>query len=110
MRREVPSLTTDSPLTTGTVVYRRPVNAGATTQAREKHAHGELVLQSYFRLPYEITRLHGWGVSMQHSLTGLVLDCAPWKTNPNCPRPRTSGEKRRHLARKRARAARRCGR
>ena len=92
------------------MTYRRPTNAEATAQAREKHAHGELILQSYFRLPYEITRAQKMGVSMHHSLTGLVLDCAPWKTNPNCPRPRTAATKRRHLARKRARAARRCNR
>lgn len=92
------------------MTYRRPVNAEATAQARERQAQGELVLQSYFRLPYEITRARKMGVSMQNSLGGLVLDCAPWRTNPNCPRPRTSGEKQRHLKRKRARAARRCGR
>jgi len=90
--------------------YRRPVDEAATKAARERHAHGELVLQSYFRLPYEITRARKFNLSMHHSLTGLVLDCAPWKTNPNCPRPRTAATKRRHLARKRARAARRCNR
>ena len=92
------------------MTYQRPVNAEATELARQRHALGERILQQYFRLPYEITRARKFNLSMQHSLTGLVLDCAPWRTNPNCPRPRSDGEKSRHLKRKRARAARRCER
>ena len=90
--------------------YRRPIDETATKAARERQEDSEFGLQLLFGLPYEITRARKFNLSMHHSLTGLVLDCAPWKTNPNCPRPRTVATKRRHLARKRARAARRCNR
>jgi len=70
----------------------------------------ETDLQRAFALSYDVIRARKFNLSMHHSLTGLVLDCAPWKTNPNCPRPRSVATKRRHLARKRARAARRCNR
>jgi len=92
------------------VSYSRPVNAEATETARQRQAEGEAHLQGVFHLPYDVIRCRRLGLGMHHSLTGLVLDCAPWRTNPNCPRPRTKLEKRRHLARKRARASRRCNR
>jgi hypothetical protein len=92
------------------VTYRRPIDESATKEARERQEDCEFALQLLFGLPYEVRRARKFNLSMHHSLTGLVLDCAPWKTNPNCPRPRSSGEKSRHLKRKRARAARRCNR
>ena len=92
------------------MTYQRPLDKKATKAARQRQADGEKVLQFFFQLPYELIRARRVGLSMHHSLDGPVLDCAPWRHKPGCPRPRSAAVKARHLRRKRQRVARRCNR
>ena len=71
---------------------------------------GERALQAALLLPYEYVRARRVGLPMVHSLQGLVVESAPFRGKPGCPRPRTAAGRARHLRRKRARAARRCNR
>ncbi len=88
----------------------RTVDKKATKAARERHLRGELILQMFMQLPYELVRARRVGLPLHHSLQGAVIDSAPFRTNPKCPRPRTAAQRARHLDRKRRRAARKANR
>ena len=90
--------------------YTRPIDEAATKQARTRQQAGEQTLQEWFRLPYDYIRARRVGLPMVHSRDGLVVESAPFRGKPGCPRPRSESERARHLRRKRQRAARRCNR